>query len=192
MSYRASSQALRGRARGVVIRSLIALGWAVFGSGDLRPGIRIPILVAAVALTAALVVAGGAMQRRARSSASPTRAQVAANKRVWLLFSLNFIAEIVLLNIAVAWLSAAGLRQYWIPAISAIVGLHFWPMAYLFRVRSYWWVGLAMMVVAAFITVLLMLDGDHAFALVHREGLANAVILWVALGAGVAAARPGA
>lgn len=120
----------------------------------------------------------------------PTTSEAATGKRVWRWFWLNLVGELVLLNIVVSLLAANGLNDYWIPAISAVVGLHFWPMAHFFRVASYWWVGAAMMAGAAITAVLIERHTSTAVAVVHPEGLANALILWAALGIGVVAARP--
>lgn len=190
MSERAPSQALNGRARGLIVGSLIALGWAAFGLSGLAPIARYPLLAISIALTAILLKSGVAMQRRARSLSPPTPMQAQANKRIWRLFWLNLLGEIVLLNIAINLLTSAERRDFWIPAISAIVGLHFLPMAHFFRVRSYWWVGTAMMAVAAITAALILCFPNRASTFIPAEALANAMILWIALGMGTDAGRP--
>jgi hypothetical protein len=189
MYDRMPSQAQVGRARGIIVGSLIALGWAVFGLSGFSPGARYPLLAAAIALTALLLMAGISIQRRARSLPSANPSQMTAGKRAWRFFWLNFVGEIVLLNIAVNLLAAPDLHVYWVPAISAVVGLHFWPMAHFFRVRSYWWVGSAMMAGAAFTAYLIARDPASALPFTHSEAVANALILWSALGTGAATAR---
>ncbi len=189
MQDRGTAQALGGRARGIIVGALIAFGWAYYGASALGPGLRYPILAIAAALTAALLVAAVGMLRRSRAMPAPSATQAAAGKRAWRWFWLNLVGEIVLLNIAINLLAAPALRIYWIPAISAVVGLHFWPMAYFFRTRSYWFVGAAMMIGAALAAVIAARQADAAPLVGSVEALANAIILWSASGAGVLGAR---
>jgi hypothetical protein len=184
-------QALGGRARGIIVGSIIALGWAAFGLAIFSSSVRYPLLVIALVLTIVFVKSGVAMQRRAFSMPQPTSSQAQASKRVWRWFRLNLLAEIILMNVAIYMLTGAGLRDYWLPAISAVVGLHFWPMAHFFRVPSYWWVGSAMMAGAAITAILIKRDASSAHFLVHMEALTNAFILWTGVGMGVASVRSG-
>jgi NhaP-type Na+/H+ or K+/H+ antiporter len=62
-------------------------------------------------------------------------------------------------------------------------------MAYFFRVRSYWWVGSAMIGAAALTACLVARDPASVLPLTHGEAVANALILWSALATGAAAAR---
>jgi hypothetical protein len=189
MEDRGSTQALKGRARGVIVGSLIAFGWAAYGVSAFREGVRYTILVAAAAFTAGLVAGGIALLRQAGAMPAANSAQMTASKRAWRWFWLNLAGEVVLLNIAINLLRAPDLQKYWIPAISAVVGLHFWPMAYFFRTRSYWYVGAAMMIGAAAAAFLAASYSESAAEIASAEALANAVILWSALGAGLAHGR---
>jgi hypothetical protein len=189
MYERVSTQALTGRARGIIAGSLIALGWAAFGLSGFNPSVRNPLLAVASALTAILLISGIYLERRAHLLPNATPSQVAAGKKARRWFWLNLAGEIVLLNIAINLLAAPTLHIYWVPAISAVVGLHFWPMAQVFRVRSYWWVGSAMMAGAALTAYVETLDAASALAFANGEAIANALILWSALGIGAARAR---
>lgn len=182
------SNALRGRAIGIMIGSLMAFGWAFYAANALAGSVRIVALLIAVGVTAALLIAASAMSRAARSAPDPTAGQRSTNRRAWLWFSLNFIGEVVLLNIAIGLLAAPDLRIYWVPAISVVVGLHFFPMAMFFRTPSYWWVGAAMILAAAIAAYAVAQGSGDAAWWVHGEGAANAVILWSALAAGAFAA----
>ena len=184
MSDRSPTQALAGRARGIVIGALIAFGWAAFGASFVRMPGRVVMLAIAAVPAGALLAAGIAMLRQARAMPAPTPSQRSAGRRAWRWFWLNLVGEIVLLNIAVNLLAAPDRRIYWIPAISAVVGLHFWPMAVFFRVRSYWAVGAAMMVGAAIAALSLAAHPTSAAAIVESEALANATVLGLALAAG--------
>lgn len=181
---RSSSYSLGGRGRGVMIGSLMAFGWAFYAVGAVTGVTRIVLILVAAGITIALMVAASAMIRAAKSASTPTADQVSANRQAWRWFWVNFAAEIILLNVAVGLLAAPRLHVFWVPAISAVVGLHFIPMAMFFRVRSYWYVGGAMIGVAAITAYVIAHNPGDAYVRVHEEGLVNAAILWGALAAG--------
>jgi hypothetical protein len=191
MEERTSVQAVKGRSRGVVVGSLIAFGWAFYGASVFSAGVRWIALVAAAGLSAALILGAFLMIRRARAIPTKTSAGTSAFRRAGLWFGLNLVGEIVLLNVAVELLGAPDQRKFWIPAISAVVGFHFWPMAIFFRARTYWLVGAAMMFGAAVAALVISRQGDAASKFAYAEGLANAVVLWSALGNSVVMGRSG-
>lgn len=178
-----------GRARGTITGSLIAFALLFYGASGFAAGIRYLLLAAGLAVTITLLLGGIALQRRAAAMTGPTPEQRAAGRRIWRWFWLNLLGEIVLLNVAINLLAAPGLRIYWIPAISAVVGLHFLPMARFFRVRNYYAVGAAMIAGAAVAAILIARNPHAAPALIHGEAVVNAAILWIALGTGIRAAR---
>jgi len=184
MQDRSRSDSLRGRASGIIIGSLIAFGWAFYSLAVVSAPLRFPLIAAAGAITAALLRSGLVVARRARALPGADAEQKLVNRRAWRLFWLNLAAEIILLNLALNLLNRAGAPEYLLPAISAIVGLHFWPMAWFFRIPGYWWVGGAMMAGAAVTTLLIALDGAPVVPSIHGEGMLNAVILWLALAVG--------
>ncbi len=61
---------------------------------------------------------------------------VAPKRRLRLLFGVNLLVEVALINVVLALLSSASLQIYRTPAISLIVGLHFIPMAVIWRRRA--------------------------------------------------------
>ena len=187
----ASRIAASGRARGVVVGSLIALGWAYYGASMLPGGVRAVALAASIAVTGTLLVAAFALLRRVRSMPPSTPPEIAAGRRKWRWFWINLVGEIVLLNVAVGLLASPDLRIYWIAAISAVVGLHFLPMAVFFRVRSYWFVGIAMMIVATVTALAIARHPDRAAAITSAEAWANAIILWSSLAIGITPTRVG-
>lgn len=175
----------RGRAIGIGVGASIAFGWCVYATAPLTGAARIGVLIAAAAITGALLLAASRMLRVAGGAALGSRAEGHANRRAWRLFWLNLAGEIILLNIALNLLAASDLQRFWIPAISLVVGLHFLPMAVFFRQRSYWWVGGAMIAAAAVTALAIARQGD-ASLWAHGEGMANALILWGALAVGAA------
>jgi len=129
--------ALRGRGSGVAVCAAFGALWATWGistwSAPLRDaGYAMGGLVAGSLLWLALRMIGDA-----RKLSSADDAPASQRRRVGLLFTAIFAAEIVALNI-VAWLLAKqNLLAYLMPAIAIIVGLHFYPLASLFRARHY-------------------------------------------------------
>lgn len=178
---RRPSDARRGRGYGVMVGSLMAFGWSFYAAGAAAGIARIVAILVAAGITAILFGAGLAMIRRARPSSDATKEQRSANRRVWRWFWINFAGEVILMNLAGQMLAAPHLQVFLVPAISAVVGLHFFPMAMFFRVPSYWWVGIAMLGVAAIAASVIAGHPGDANAWLHGEGLANAFILWAAL-----------
>jgi hypothetical protein len=189
MDSRGSRQAASGRARGVIVGSLIALGWWIYGSAIFTPATRAAVNAAGLMLTVVLLASAVRTLRHVRTMPVGSSAGVAANRRAWRWFWLNLVGEIVLLNVAISLLSAPDLRVYWIAAISGVVGLHFLPMAVFFRTRSYWFVGIAMMTGAVVAALLIARHVAWADTIVRTEALANAVILWSSLSLAAVSSR---
>lgn len=108
----------------------------------------------------------------------PVAPESRANRKVRLLFWLNFIIEIILLNIVFQLLTNGSLEDYLIPAISIIVGIHFVPMAFFMKVRPYFFCAAALVVCAVITMVLLQLKVASVDFLAAIEAIANAIILW--------------
>jgi hypothetical protein len=113
----------------------------------------------------------------------------ARNRQVRYGFIAVLVAEIVLLNLAVMPLRGPGLRVYWIPAIALVVGAHFLPLAWLFRMRAFWACGLAMMAGAALAAIVIIQAPEAAGLVVAVESLVNAAILWLTAASGLTSLR---
>ena len=125
-----------------------------------------------------------------RNLPEPTAIEQIAYRRTWRWFWLNLFGEIVLLNVAINLLVAPGLRIYWIPAISLVVGLHFLPMAGFFGVSSYWACGGTMMAVAAATALGVWASVAAPPILVASEAVVNASILWATAAWGLRVTAP--
>lgn len=117
-------------------------------------------------------------------AADPTRA-AAEGKRAGMWFGIIFGLEGALIAGAAIGLSAHGLAN-WIPvAAAAIVGIHFLPLARLFRVPLYYFTGITSVVAAA-----------ASFAVPNPAirvlllGIAMATILWLTATFALLQARP--
>ncbi len=172
---RPTAERVRGRGIGIVVGSAIAGGWAIYATRVLAPG-SLVAPIAAVAVAAGLIAAGVSVIRGSRRLAAPDAGQRVASKRSWRLFWLNFVGEIVLLNLAVWLLGRLGGLSYLVPVISIVVGLHFLPMARFFNNPAFTWTAGLMIAVALVVIVTLHTAPNPGAA--GLEAAANALILW--------------
>lgn len=187
---RSAGDQLRGRGRGIILGSIIALGWAAYGAYGRPLAATVVIMTLGVLVTAVLNRTGRRMLRDSRSLPSSTSEERRANDKAWRWFWLNLLGEVVMLNLALNLLRDPATLSYRIPAISVAVGLHFLPMAVFFHVRSYWAVGAAMLT-TAIVCALAIAHLPEAGAEIGRlEAIANALILWSALFHGRRVAGP--
>src|SRR3546814_4186577 len=67
---------------------------------------RVPIAIAGVVIAAVLLQRSRRLIAASRRLPAPNEAQKKANRSIWIKFWINFVFEIVLLNIAITLLSA--------------------------------------------------------------------------------------
>jgi hypothetical protein len=91
---------------------------------------------------------------------------------------LIFAAEIVAMNIAAYVLSGHHLEQYLIPAIAIIVGLHFYPLAHLFRAPRYH-ITASLMTLAGIGGGVFIARGFATALVIAGVGAICAITLWV-------------
>ena len=138
------SRAITGAAFGVMMMALFGTAWLAWGLQS-TPADS-PWLIAALVLPAiALLIPGFGMfqmGRRATRQAPPlTASQKRVQSQMGRTFGIVFGAEGLLIFLAVNVLTHFHLEPYIMTAVAAIVGLHFLPLARLFRVPLYYWVG---------------------------------------------------
>ncbi|MEO6871649.1 MAG: hypothetical protein ABI233_05450 [Chthoniobacterales bacterium] len=155
---RSTGQILRSRGIGAGVGTLIGIGWLAYGLIWFPNAVRVLLVLLGATIVIPLLLGSKRLIAASRKMPVPNADELAASRRVWKLFWLNFVFEIVLLNIAINLFQAPSLRIYWIPAISFVVGLHFLPMTKFFAVSSYWITRGAMIVVAV-ATALAMRSG---------------------------------
>ena len=133
-----------GRYMGALVMTAFGAGWLVTAwMGAAR---SVPLLVLITVIGCGLAGASLARfvgaRRRASSSAAAT-----GPRRKWLGFTLVVAAEAVAISWVASALARAG-HEDWIAAgVILIVGLHFVPLARVFRYRPYALTGLALVVV---------------------------------------------
>jgi hypothetical protein len=127
---------LRGRSTGVIVGAVMGVTWVGSTLGALDVAVAVPVLVVAVAVCAALMAGA----RRMRSGATALPASVPSGVdlgKVRSRFALVVAGESAAIAVAINVLVRSGHPQ-WIPAvICAAVGLHFVPLARLFKIRLY-------------------------------------------------------
>jgi hypothetical protein len=133
-----------GAAFGVLMMTLFGTAWLAWGLHNTHadsPWLIPALVLPAIAL---LVPCFGMFQagRRAAKQAAPlTTEQERVQSRMGIMFGIIFGAEGLLIFLAVNVLVNLHLDPYIINAVAAIVGLHFLPLARLYRVPLYYWVG---------------------------------------------------
>jgi hypothetical protein len=175
-----------GRLRGALVGILFGAGWAVYGAGGLPQSGRWACWAATAIIVAVLIRAAWRLRADSRSLPKAGAEARAAGRRARIGFIAVLIAEVVLLNVAVALLSGPGQRIYWVPAIALVVGVHFLPLAWLFRMKAFWACGVAMTAGALLAAFAISQAPMFAGLIVVANSLVNAAILWLTAGSGLA------
>jgi hypothetical protein len=143
--------AMTGMAYGAFIMGFFGCLWLVWGLAAMEARTAV-VVSAAIAFAASLWVPATSLLRsasRAVRAASPLgRGDRLEQARMGKVFGLIFGAEGLLIFLVVNVLNNIGLRDYGISAIAAIVGLHFLPLARLYRRPMYTVVGIIMTLAA--------------------------------------------
>lgn len=138
------SAEVRGRAVGLMLMSIFGACWILVGVGVSRihnPA-RLAIQAADVLIALNLLALGVRLFMDARQLARRTSAaDEAPGRRSGRLFGLIFGAEILLIIVVIRILLTASLERLVLPAIAVVVGLHFLPLAAVFRVATYYITG---------------------------------------------------
>lgn len=178
----APKAAVYGTANGVFFMAIFGTLWAYTGIMGLQwpGGVTGWLLAAAVAVGAGFCLAGFLLMRSARRFSGAGKKP---DKQHMLKFNLVFATEGILIAVTVVLCNATG-NLNMIPIFAAvIVGLHFLPLASLFKVSLYYFTGLLLCLLAIltwlFIPNVILLGGYEANAYMVVVGLGSALILWV-------------
>ncbi|HEX5505916.1 MAG TPA: hypothetical protein VFW96_25080 [Thermomicrobiales bacterium] len=177
--------AIRGAVTGLLVLAGFGTAWALAGAIALRGwGAPAPALLA---VAPGLALLGRALAlRRAAARAPRDGAEVAARRRRW--FGLVTVVEFASIGAVVVVGRATRHAALIAPLVALIVGLHFLPLAALFRVRAYYATGAALCLLAALALLLVpaagTLGGRPVDARTAVVGWGAALVLW---GTGVGA-----
>lgn len=170
-----TTQALRSRALGIVLAASFGAFWATTGLNAWRGAFTLPGFVLTLLVLTASIVAAARLVRLARRSGLAD-APAPDRRRTRRRFLLIFIGEIVAMNIAAWWLVPQHVA-YLMPVIAIIVGLHFYPLAPIFRAPHYR-VTATVMSVAGALGVAAIALGANAAACNALACLTCALTLW--------------
>ncbi|MBA2345500.1 MAG: hypothetical protein H0V83_10515 [Rubrobacter sp.] len=176
MSNSLTSEMLRGYGIAVLLMTFFGAVWAALGLSELH-GVLATILYSAGVVIAVLLLVGGVYLLRVARRAphgGPAFMDTGIRRR----FNQIGVAEGIGIGVAVFVCMRLGHPQ-WIPAIVAfIVGLHFFPLARLFRLPLYHVTGAVLCLLAAatlFVAVVLNAPDSVQYAI---PGLGAATVLW--------------
>ncbi|MGH8183554.1 MAG: hypothetical protein ACREPH_07840 [Rhodanobacteraceae bacterium] len=172
--------ALCGRGTGLIVCAIFAALWANWAR-PLLMGSPADWMWAAAAIVAvvsgALLLAGVSMIRRGRRLSQVTGTGDTAPRRMRSGFKLVLIAEIVALNIAAYFLISHHMAQYLAPAIAVVVGLHFLPLAKIFR-APHFFATAVVMTLAGVLAAVAMATGSPVVTANGIVDLVCAAALW--------------
>lgn len=151
--------AMQGVASGILFLTFFGALWGLLGTGSLNGLVHIIALIVVGVIT--LVFLGIAIMFMRYAGTLPetvSEEDAATGKRIWRWFGVVFGAEAVLIALASILLSNFQLSYFIPPMTGLIVGIHFLPLARLFRVPAYYITG-ALLIVLALVALAALLLG---------------------------------
>jgi hypothetical protein len=173
--------AVRGHGIGIVVCAIFAALWANWARPLLADSPRAWTWIATlvvVAISGILLLAGASMIGRARRLSRATHAGNGAPRGMRRGFALVLLAEIVALNIAAYLLVGHHMVQYLAPTVAIVVGLHFLPLARIFR-SPHFFATAIVMTLAGSVAVAMIATGSPRMAANGVAELVCAATLWV-------------
>ena len=178
---------LFGQTQGAMVLVGAGLGWMMSGLSALG-GIP-PALFSAVLAGAALLLLGAVAVRRSAHNVAETPWSPQRSRGFWLAFGAEAAAIVLIVSTALLLH-----RPQWIPPLVALaVGLHFLPLARLFRRPLYYVTGTALCAVCA-ATILFMppqWGARHLQGWLLSAGLGSGMVLWLSVLAMLIQSRTG-
>lgn len=176
-------EAFRGSGIGVIFMAVFGTLWAGTGVMGLQ-GWGFPYVeLAAIFVGIIMVIVGISLIHASQKMSSQVSDDGARRlKRIGFLFNMVFIAEGLLIGIAIAICNLINHTDLIPGVIAIIVGIHFLPLASLFQIKVYYATGV-LLCLLALITWLIVPDtvmvGEHQIlAPLSLLGLGCALILW--------------
>jgi len=179
--------AVRGVASGVLFMAFLAPGGGGTPRGGWGGGASLWPSFVAVLIGITLLSGGIALlvaSRRLPNAVvkAETEADARREKRTGILFGITFGAEGLLIGVASAVCHAINRVDLFFPLMALIVGVHFFPLAALFQVKIYYFVGALLCVLAIFTLLVVpqrvMRGGQAITAQDAMLGFGAALILW--------------
>ncbi len=180
-----TSAHIRGIAFGAAILTLFGLAWCLASLLN-WPSHPHWTIVLALGIAASLIAASAFRIVCPGGATAPDATRAAADgRRAGILFGIIFTLEGAFIALAAVLLSRHQLTD-WIPVAAAlIVGVHFLPLAHVFRVPLYYATGV-LSILAAVVCFAIRDPASRVFWL----GLSMAAILWLSASAALLQTRP--
>jgi hypothetical protein len=151
--------------------------WLLIGLLQGRPSpawLRLSLLVIGIALGVSIATLGLRASNIPHSPSATTAQQLATNREIARHFYIIFGVELAAIFLAVVVLKALSYPDYILCGIAIIVGVHFFPLAALFRAPVYYGTGLVGCAIG--LAGFLVADADLRQKIV---GLSFGLLLWV-------------
>ena len=175
--------AVRGTASGVFFMAIFGTLWVDIGIAGLQ-GWGLPwLIVAGVLVGVALFTGGASLMRASRQLTDQVTAENAQYwKRARRWFRIIFATEGITMGVTSAICGASGHYDLIFPLMAIIVGVHFFPLAPLLRMKTHYITG-ALLCILAIVTLIFVparatLDGQQIIAWWTVVGLGSALVLW--------------
>ncbi len=174
---------VRGIARSVLFLVFFGALWASIGINGLNRLEEPWLAIVVMFIGLALLIAGVSLSRASRrtSTQAPIEdAQEGQRRSKW--FRIVFAIELIAIMIAYVICRAVNRSDLFYPVMMLIVGVHFFPLASIFRIRRYYGTG-ALLCFLAVVTLFVMperlrLSGMQIRVWWVTLGLGGAFILW--------------
>lgn len=170
---------VRGTASGVMFMAFFGTVWADVGIGGLLISNAVWLLLLAILIGFGLFFSGIIM---ILSSRKLSNANGGSTKNVNKWFNVVFVTEFGLIIVAAIVTNVTGHFEWFFPIMAIIVGIHFFPLAHLFQVNTYYVTGtllcLLTIVTLLFIPFEISVGGHQINAWWTLIGLGSMLILW--------------
>ena len=129
---------LKASATATVVEALFGGVWAIAGASLLNGSVEVAAILLGIVATAVLLFASARLRRSAPEhvDAAPARVDGFAEAQKGLRWVV--VLEAVVVVVVIRLLVMADLQPYVAPAIAVVVGLHFLPLARLFRTPTHY------------------------------------------------------
>ncbi|MDQ0229155.1 DUF7010 family protein [Metabacillus malikii] len=178
-----SGTEVRETASGVFFMAFFGTLWAYTGIMGLQGWGVALLLVAAIAIGIVLFLGGVLLIHGSRRLTSQVpKVDLSQKKRTTFRFNIIFAAEGLAIAIAIAVCHATQRIELLPIVIAMIVGVHFIPLAHLFKVRLYYVTGILLCLLAImtllFVPLKLTMGGHKINAFMSVVGFGSAIIIW--------------
>lgn len=168
---------LQSRTKGLLIGTIIGLMWFFYGDFLISEPYKYILLIFGLLISVFLLRKSIKVRKKGNGMPNPSGGQANSYKKKRMLFVLNTIVEIILLNIIYFYLIKTGQEKIIIPVISIIVGLHFLPMAIFLRIKQYY-ISVILMVISGILFIILS-NKLSENAINIFQSILNGLILWL-------------